>query len=94
MRRLGRATVSRILNLRTTGEGSIIRIAIGQISHETNTMFGEPTPVTEFQRQGWSFGDEIVHRSKGVRGYLGGMIDAAEELGIELVPTFAAQAHP
>jgi microcystin degradation protein MlrC len=71
-----------------------MRIAIGQISHETNTMFGPPTPVAEFQRQGWYTGQEIVERNKGVRSYLGGMIDAGEALGVEIVPTFAAQAHP
>ena len=71
-----------------------MRIAIGQISHETNTMFGPPTPVTEFQRQGWGVGQEIIEQSTGVRGYLGGMIAAGSDLGIEIVPTFAARAHP
>lgn len=71
-----------------------MRIAIGQISHETNTMFGPPTPVKEFQRQGWQTGEEIVARHTGVRSYLGGMIDGAAKHGIELVPTFAAAAHP
>ncbi len=71
-----------------------MRIAIGQISHETNTMFGPPTPVSEFQRQGWATGQEIIERNKGVRSYLGGMIDAGEAIGVEIVPTFSAQAHP
>lgn len=71
-----------------------MRIAIGQLSHETNTMFGPPTPVEEFQRQEWKHGQEIIDRSRGVRDYLGGMIDAGEERGVELVPTFAASAHP
>jgi microcystin degradation protein MlrC len=71
-----------------------MRIAIGQVSHETNTMFGPPTPVEEFQRQGWWHGQEIVTRQHGVRSYLGGMLDAAERLGVEVVPTFATQAHP
>ncbi|CAN5651029.1 M81 family metallopeptidase [soil metagenome] len=71
-----------------------MRIAIGQISHETNTMFGPPTPVSEFQRQGWAVGQEIIERSTGVRGYLGGMIAAGADHGIEIVPTFSAQAHP
>lgn len=71
-----------------------MRIAIGQISHETNTMFGPPTPVTEFQRQGWYTGQAIVERNRGVRSYLGGMIDAGEALGVEIVPIFSAQAHP
>jgi microcystin degradation protein MlrC len=71
-----------------------MRIAIGQLSHETNTMFGPPTPVEEFQRQGWRHGDEILERSTGVRTYLGGMIEAARKGGIDLAPTFSAQAHP
>jgi microcystin degradation protein MlrC len=71
-----------------------MRIAIGQIMHETNTMFGPPTPVTEFQRQGWDTGDEIITEDRGVRTYLGGMIDAGEKHGVEIVPTFSANAHP
>ncbi len=71
-----------------------MRIAIGQISHETNTMFGPPTPVEEFQRQDWRHGQEIIDSSRGVRDYLGGMVDAGERLGVEVVPTFAATAHP
>ena len=71
-----------------------MRIAIGQLSHETNTMFGPPTPVEEFQRQEWLHGEEILDRNRGVRTYLGGMIEAAAERGVELVPGFAATAHP
>jgi microcystin degradation protein MlrC len=71
-----------------------MRIAIGQLSHETNTMFGPPTPVEEFQRQGWAVGPEIIEKARGVRGYLGGMIDAGEKHGVDIVPTFAANAHP
>ena len=71
-----------------------MRIAIGQLSHETNTMFGPPTPVEEFQRQEWLHGEEILDANRGVRTYLGGMIDAAGERGVELVPGFATTAHP
>lgn len=71
-----------------------MRIAIGAIVHETNTMFGPPTPVEEFQRQGWETGEEIISHNSGVRNYLGGMIAAGEALDLEIVPTFAADAHP
>ncbi|MEZ4521522.1 MAG: M81 family metallopeptidase [Thermomicrobiales bacterium] len=71
-----------------------MRIAIGQISHETNRMFGPPTPITEFQRQGWGVGDEILRDHTGVRDYLGGMIASGTDNDVEIVPTFAAQAHP
>lgn len=71
-----------------------MRIAIGGIVHETNTMFGGPTPVEEFQRQGWELGQEIIAHQTGVRSYLGGMIDGAKKAGVEVVPTFSADAHP
>jgi microcystin degradation protein MlrC len=71
-----------------------MRIAIGQIMHETNTMFGPPTPVEEFQRQGWDTGQEILDEDTGVRTYLGGMIDAGKAHDVEIVPTFSANAHP
>ena len=71
-----------------------MRIAIGQISHETNTMFGPPTPVDEFKRQSWQDGQGILDRQTGVRSYLGGMIDAAAKEGIEVIPTFSGNAHP
>ncbi len=71
-----------------------MRIAIGQIMHETNTMFGPPTPVDEFQRQGWETGREILEEETGVRSYLGGMIEAGERHGVKIVPTFSANAHP
>ena len=71
-----------------------MRIAIGQIMHETNTMFGPPTPLSEFERQGWHAGKALIERYGGSRNYLNGMLDAGQELGVEIVPTFAANAHP
>ncbi len=71
-----------------------MRIAIGGIVHETNTMFGPPTPVEEFQRQHWEAGEEIRQLHTGVRSPFGGMLDAAAELGVEIIPTFSANAHP
>ena len=62
-----------------------MRIAIGGIVHETNTMFGPPTPVEEFQRQHWEAGEEIRQLHTGVRSPFGGMLDAAAELGVELL---------
>ena len=71
-----------------------MRIAIGQLSHESNTMFGPPTTLDEFRRQGWHDGPDLIDVHRGVRDYLGGMIDAAEQHDIEIVPTFTAQATP
>jgi microcystin degradation protein MlrC len=67
-----------------------MRIAIGGISHETNT-FCNPTPITDFARLE---GETILAANRGVRSYLGGMIDAAERVGATVVPTYSANATP
>ena len=71
-----------------------MRIAIGALSHETNTFCGAPTEVGEFKDREWTHGEALVARHRGVRDYLGGMLAAAEERGIEVVPTFATRATP
>lgn len=71
-----------------------MRIAIGQIGHETNTFSEVPTTVESFERFEWVEGEHLLRRHQGVRDYLGGMIARAEALGIETVPTFSAFAYP
>jgi microcystin degradation protein MlrC len=71
-----------------------MRIAMGGISHETNTFCSGKTGLGGFQEREWGVGQEIIDANKGVRSYQGGVIDAAEQLGIELVPTFYASATP
>ncbi len=69
------------------------RIAIGEISHETNT-FCPPSTLAMFRDRHWDHGEEILARERGTRTYLGGMIEAGERLGVTLIPTFAASAEP
>lgn len=69
------------------------RIAFGGISHETNT-FCPPTTVDMFRERFWHRGEELVERVRGTRGYMGGMIEAAERLSVTLIPTFSATAEP
>jgi microcystin degradation protein MlrC len=69
------------------------RIAIGEISHETNT-FCPPTTLAMFRDREWVAGAEILERHRGVRTYLGGMIDGAERERVTLCPTFAARTEP
>lgn len=71
-----------------------MRIAIGALSHETNTFCAAPTEVGEFKDREWTHGDELVARHRGVRDYLGGMLAAAEDRGIDVVPAFATRATP
>jgi microcystin degradation protein MlrC len=71
-----------------------VRIAIGEFSHETSSFAPGITETEAFKQRQWLVGDEIVKALRGVRNDLGGMIDAAERLGIELAPAFATHAEP
>lgn len=71
-----------------------MRIAVGQIGHETNTFSTVPTTVGAFERFEWDEGEDVLRRHRGVRDYLGGMIARTEALGMEVVPTFSAFAYP
>jgi len=71
-----------------------MKIAIGEFAHETNTFRAGTTPVEAFKRRHWLSGDEIISGHRGVRDSLGGMLAAAERLGIEVVPTFATTTEP
>ena len=67
------------------------RFAVGGISHETNTYCKEKTPLGQFRILR---GAQIVDNSRGVRTYIGGMIDAAEALGATLIPTLHGGTQP
>jgi microcystin degradation protein MlrC len=71
-----------------------MRIAIGEFAHETNTFRAGTTPVTAFRERHWWEGEDILRHHRGVRDYLGGMIDAAERLSIDVVPTLATSTEP
>ncbi|HLW47382.1 MAG TPA: M81 family metallopeptidase [bacterium] len=71
-----------------------MRIAVGAVSHETNTFCATLTEVDEFKDREWTHGEDLVARHRGVRDYLGGMLAGAEERGIEIVPAFATRATP
>jgi microcystin degradation protein MlrC len=71
-----------------------MRVAVGGISHETNTFCRGESTLANFQERAWAEGEEMIERNRGVRNYIGGIIDAAEQQGIELVPTFFASATP
>jgi microcystin degradation protein MlrC len=66
------------------------RLAVGGIAHESNT-FCNPTPLSSFRQ---NRGEEILAAHRGVRTYIGGMLDGADEVGAEVVPTYDAEAEP
>lgn len=71
-----------------------MKVLIGQIAHETNTFSDIQTTIESFKKWEWQNGDKILNNHRGVRDYLGGIIDRAEELGVKVIPTFSTFAMP
>lgn len=73
------------------------RIAVAEISQETNSFSPVPTTLAIFRAVGIWRGSEIVHRSRGARTAIGGFLRAVHELGrgdVEVVPLLRALAVP
>ncbi len=71
-----------------------MRVFLAMLSHETNTFSNVPTDRVQFEARGLSYGGEIVEGYRGTGTCLGGMIGAAERLGMTLLPSVAATASP
>ena len=68
-----------------------MRIIYGRLGHEANTFSIEKGTFDRFSREEWVQEEELYPKYKNSNNYLGGMIDAAEENGVELVPTVALE---
>jgi len=67
------------------------KVAIGRVSHETNTFSVLKLRLSDFDP---CYGDEILKVYEGTRTELGGFIDVLKAHGVEIVPTLAASATP
>ena len=68
-----------------------MRIATGCIGHETNTFSPVPTTIDSFRKM---VGDEILMNFGNTSTVTGGIIDAAADLKVELVPLLWSFATP
>jgi microcystin degradation protein MlrC len=71
-----------------------MRIAIGGISHETNTFSTLKTDLSLFERRGVHGGEALLPAFAGTRTIVGGFLDGARSEGFEAVPTMLAEAAP
>ena len=71
-----------------------MRIAIGGFNHETNAFSNVPTTIDSFRKYTLLHGDEIIRRNTNIRSYVGGSIDEAKELGVDLVPIMYCVTNP
>jgi microcystin degradation protein MlrC len=71
-----------------------MKLAVGQVVHETNTFSNVATNKHRFEEWEWVSGEAFFAAHKGVRSYVGGMLERADAHGITLLPTFSAAAAP
>lgn len=71
-----------------------LRIAAAQISHETHAFSVVRTDLTQFQRAGLIYGEEIIARERGTNTAFGGFLERAETYGFELIPILSVWATP
>jgi microcystin degradation protein MlrC len=70
-----------------------LRIALGGISHETNTYADPISGLTDLDRFGIRRGERML-RARGTETFVAGFLDACDEIGAEPVPTLWAIAAP
>ena len=71
-----------------------IKVAIAGFYHETNTFSNITTGLDLFRMQEFVEGKAILDYYPGTGTCLGGIVDTAAELGVELVPSMSTQASP
>lgn len=69
-------------------------VLVGAFAHETNTFVPEPVTRADFQAREEYLGQALDDNLRGTETAVGGVIDAADDHGVELVPTVAAFATP
>lgn len=69
-------------------------VLFGALWHESNSFQPELTTRDHFQSRVECFGQDIITTLSGTNTSVGGIIDVAQELDIELIPTVYAEAMP
>lgn len=69
-----------------------MKVLVGHFSHEANTFAEEMVNFEQYAVKGVLFGQDAITRSEGTTLYMGGIIKACREEGIEMIPTCAYSA--
>ncbi|MBR2615496.1 MAG: M81 family metallopeptidase [Clostridia bacterium] len=69
-----------------------MKVLVGHWGHEANTFAEKPAEYDEYTSRGITFGKESIRAHEGAPSFLGGIIRACREEGIEMVPTCAYTA--
>jgi len=71
-----------------------MKVLIGQFNHEANTFADGPVSFEQYTVRGLFTGEDSIRANEGTTNYLGGVLRACAEEGIEVIPTcsYAAAA--
>lgn len=70
------------------------KVLLAGIKHETNTFASMKTGLNEFKARQWLVENEIINKLSNTKSECGGIIDAAQQEGFEIVPVVMADAQP
>lgn len=76
----------------TAGTAMPAKVLVARLSHESHSFSRLRTTMAEFGREELLFGADILERMAGTRTEVGGIIQAAQAYGWELVPVVSACA--
>lgn len=71
-----------------------MKFAVGGIGLESNTFCPRFTTLEHFNQGYLGFGKDIITDHKGSDWFIGGFIDEADKLGVDIHPTMVAVANP
>jgi microcystin degradation protein MlrC len=73
---------------------SRMKVIAARICHESHAFSVLPTTLTDFANQELLVGEQILVQRRGTRSEMGGIIDAAQRLGWDLVPVISCNTAP
>ena len=68
-----------------------MKILIGEFGHETNTFSIKRSSFEILAQQGWALDDKVISTFEGSPSYIGGMLKAAREHDVEIIPTISIE---
>ncbi|MGH2549465.1 MAG: M81 family metallopeptidase [Thermomicrobiales bacterium] len=72
----------------------MLRVAVAQMSHETNVFAAFPTTFSDFERAGIVFGIDCFTGAEGTNAAFGGFLAGASRENLELIPICSVWATP
>lgn len=80
--------------MKNTGTDLTVKVIAARICHESHAFSVLPTTLTDFANQELLVGEQILAQRRSTRSEMGGIIDAADRLGWDLIPVISCNTAP